>query len=207
MQEHQSISPAYYSQSRIPQSVAYYSQSRIPKSVAYYSQSHITGSFAYHSQSHTTASLAYYSQSHTTVSLAYYSQPNLFQFLGLVRRPLFGLLYQPRIMDEDECVVVGGMSGIGSRSTRRKPAPAQLCPPQIQLDLTWARIQASAVENQGLTTVGPVPYSELRPVRKIITVPQIFEANGVHCKGDCRIGCAIKFCKMSIFREKMSRSI
>jgi hypothetical protein len=32
----------------------------------------------------------------------------------------------------------GGMKiSRGNRSTRRKPAPAPLCPPQIQLDQTW----------------------------------------------------------------------
>jgi hypothetical protein len=28
--------------------------------------------------------------------------------------------------------------GRGNRSTRRKPAPMQLCPPQIPHDMTWA---------------------------------------------------------------------
>jgi hypothetical protein len=33
----------------------------------------------------------------------------------------------------------GGMKiGRGNRSTRRKPAPTPLCPPQILLDQTWA---------------------------------------------------------------------
>jgi hypothetical protein len=32
----------------------------------------------------------------------------------------------------------GGMKiGRGNRSTRRKPTPAPLCPPQIPLDQTW----------------------------------------------------------------------
>jgi hypothetical protein len=36
-----------------------------------------------------------------------------------------GLLYQPRMMDDDdECGAVGGMSGKGNQSTRRKPAPS-----------------------------------------------------------------------------------
>jgi hypothetical protein len=30
----------------------------------------------------------------------------------------------------------GGMNGRGNRSTRRKPTPAPLCPPQIPLDQT-----------------------------------------------------------------------
>jgi hypothetical protein len=34
----------------------------------------------------------------------------------------------------------GGMKiGRGNRSTRKKPAPASLCPPQIPLDYTWGR--------------------------------------------------------------------
>jgi hypothetical protein len=48
----------------------------------------------------------------------------------LVLRPLFGLLYQPRMIDE--CEAVDGMRiGRGSRSTRTKPTPVPLCPPQI----------------------------------------------------------------------------
>jgi hypothetical protein len=35
------------------------------------------------------------------------------------------------MIDEDDCGAIGGMKiGKGSRSTRRKPAPAPLCPPQ-----------------------------------------------------------------------------
>jgi hypothetical protein len=46
----------------------------------------------------------------------------------------------------------GGMKiGRGKRSTRRKPAPAPLCPPQIPLDQTRARTRAAAVGNQRLT--------------------------------------------------------
>jgi hypothetical protein len=57
----------------------------------------------------------------------------------LVRRPLTGLLYQPRMI-YDECGVVGGMrTGRGNRSTRRKPAPVPLRPPKIPHELTWAR--------------------------------------------------------------------
>jgi hypothetical protein len=44
--------------------------------------------------------------------------------------------------------VVGRMkTGRGNRSTRRKPAPAPLCPPQIRHELTWDRTRASAVGN------------------------------------------------------------
>jgi hypothetical protein len=47
----------------------------------------------------------------------------------------------------------GGMKiGKGNRSTRRKPAPAPLCPPQIPLDQTRDRTPAAAVGSQRLTT-------------------------------------------------------
>jgi hypothetical protein len=53
-----------------------------------------------------------------------------------------GLLYQPRMID-DECGIVRGMTiGRGNRSTRRKPAPVPLCPPQIPHELTWDRTRA-----------------------------------------------------------------
>jgi hypothetical protein len=53
----------------------------------------------------------------------------------LVRQPITGLLYQPWMID-DECGAVGGMRiGRGKRSSRRKPAPVPLCPPQIPPDL------------------------------------------------------------------------
>jgi hypothetical protein len=45
----------------------------------------------------------------------------------------------------------GKKIGRGNRSTRRKPAPAPLCPPQIPLDQTRARTRAAAVGSQRLT--------------------------------------------------------
>jgi hypothetical protein len=54
-----------------------------------------------------------------------------------------GLLYKPQMIDEGDCGAVGGMKiGRGNRSTRRKPAPAPLCPPQIPHDQTRARTRA-----------------------------------------------------------------
>jgi hypothetical protein len=42
-----------------------------------------------------------------------------------------GLLYQPRMIGDGDCGEIGGMKiGKGNRSSRRKPAPAPLCPPQ-----------------------------------------------------------------------------
>jgi hypothetical protein len=52
----------------------------------------------------------------------------------LVLRPLFSQ------MIDDDCGEIGGMRiGRGNRTTRRKPAPMPLYPPQITHDLTWAR--------------------------------------------------------------------
>jgi hypothetical protein len=69
-----------------------------------------------------------------------------------VRRPLFGLLYQPRMVDENDCGAVGGMRiARGNRSTRRKPARMPLCPPQIPHDVTWARTRAASVGSRQLT--------------------------------------------------------
>jgi hypothetical protein len=58
-----------------------------------------------------------------------------------------GLLYKPQMTDEDECGAIGEMK-IG---TRRKPAPAPLCLPQIPHDQTRARTRAAAVGSQRLT--------------------------------------------------------
>jgi hypothetical protein len=63
-----------------------------------------------------------------------------------------GLLYKPQMIDEGDCGAIGGMEiGRGNRSTRRKPAPAPLCPPQIPHDQTRARTRAAAVGSQRLT--------------------------------------------------------
>jgi hypothetical protein len=48
-----------------------------------------------------------------------------------------GLLYQPQMLDDGDCGAIGGMNiGRGNRSTRIKPAPRLLCPPQIPHDQT-----------------------------------------------------------------------
>jgi hypothetical protein len=48
-----------------------------------------------------------------------------------------GLLYQSQMIGEGDCGAIAGMKiGRGNRSTRRKPAPGPLCPPQIPLDQT-----------------------------------------------------------------------
>jgi hypothetical protein len=73
-------------------------------------------------------------------------------WVHLVRRPLIGLLYQLRMIDDEECGAFGGKRiGRGNGITRRKLAPVPLCPPQIPHDLTWARTRAAAVGIQWLT--------------------------------------------------------
>jgi hypothetical protein len=48
-----------------------------------------------------------------------------------------GLLYKPQLIDESDCGTIGGMKiDRGNRSTRRKPAPAPIWPPQIPHDQT-----------------------------------------------------------------------
>jgi hypothetical protein len=60
-----------------------------------------------------------------------------------------GLLYQPQMIDDGDCGEIGVMKiGRGNRSTRRKPAPAPLCPPQIPHGQTRARTRAAAVGSQ-----------------------------------------------------------
>jgi hypothetical protein len=72
-------------------------------------------------------------------------------WVHLVRRLITGLLYQPRLID-DECGTVDGIKiGRGSRCTQRKPTPMPLCPPQIPYDLTWDRTRAVSVGSRRLT--------------------------------------------------------
>jgi hypothetical protein len=93
-----------------------------------------------------------------TVRSACYFRSNYLFFMGWdwvhsVLRPLFGLLYQPQTIDDDDCGAIGGMRvDRGNRSTRRKPVPVPHCPPQIPHDLTWARTRAAAVGSQRLIT-------------------------------------------------------
>jgi hypothetical protein len=70
----------------------------------------------------------------------------------LVRRPLIGVLYQPRMIDANKCGAVGGMRiGRGNLTARRKPAPVPLCPPQIPYELIWDRTRTAAVGSRRLT--------------------------------------------------------
>jgi hypothetical protein len=56
------------------------------------------------------------------------------------------------MIDDGDCEAIGGMQfGRGNRSTRRKPTPVPLCPPQIQHDLIQAQTRAAGVGSQRLT--------------------------------------------------------
>jgi hypothetical protein len=59
------------------------------------------------------------------------------------------LCCQPQMIDDGDCGAIGGMkTGRGRQSTRRKPAPAPICPPQIPHDQTRARNRVAAVRSQ-----------------------------------------------------------
>jgi hypothetical protein len=78
-----------------------------------------------------------------------------------------GLLYQPQMVDDDECGAGGGMLGSGNRSTRRKTVPLQHCPPQIPHNQTRARTGAAAVESWQLQpdlrhSPAPIQYTVWR---------------------------------------------
>jgi hypothetical protein len=57
----------------------------------------------------------------------------------------------PALGDHDD-VEIAGMIGRGNRSTRRKPAPVPLCPPQTP-HAARTRTRAAAVGSQRLTTL------------------------------------------------------
>jgi hypothetical protein len=74
------------------------------------------------------------------------------EWVHLVLRPLFGLLYQPQMRNDDDCGAIGGMRiDTVNRSTSRKFAPVPLGPPQIPHDLTRSRTRATAVGSRRLT--------------------------------------------------------
>jgi hypothetical protein len=64
-----------------------------------------------------------------------------------------GLLHQPQMIDDGACgrAISGIKIGRGNRRTRRKTAPAPLCP-QIPHDKSRALTRAVGVGSQRLTT-------------------------------------------------------
>jgi hypothetical protein len=93
-----------------------------------------------------------------TLPRSYYYYYYYYYFiLGVRLSPLgtavtSGLLYQAQMIDEGDCGAIGGIKiGRGTLCTRRKPAPAPLCPPQIPHDQTRARTRAAAVGSKRIT--------------------------------------------------------
>jgi hypothetical protein len=90
------------------------------------------------------------------ITTYYYPNDSIFIISGVGSSPLgtaatSGLLHKPQMIDEGDYGAISGMKiGRGNRSTRRKPAPAPLCPPQIPHDQTRARTRAAAVGSQRL---------------------------------------------------------
>jgi hypothetical protein len=70
----------------------------------------------------------------------------------LVHWSPFDLLYQPQMMDDDECGAFVGIIGRGNGSTWRKHAPLPLCTPKIPHDLTsdrtWGRHSGKPATNR-----------------------------------------------------------
>jgi hypothetical protein len=52
------------------------------------------------------------------------------------------MLYQPWIMDDNECRTIGGMLGRGNRSTRRKPTPVLFV--HYKSFMTWPELRHGA---------------------------------------------------------------
>jgi hypothetical protein len=100
-----------------------------------------------------------------------------------------GLLYQPLMIDDGDCGSIGGMKiGRGNWSTRRKPAPATLCPPQMPNAHTRARSQAAdAVVSQRLTA-----WANVRPIHALNGIrthdPSVWAGEDTSCfrqRGHC----------------------
>jgi hypothetical protein len=69
------------------------------------------------------------------------------------------------MIDDGHCgAIVGMRNDRGNRSTRRKPVPEPLCPPQILHDLTRARTRAAIVGSRRLTA-----WAMARPHSKVGT--------------------------------------
>jgi hypothetical protein len=64
-----------------------------------------------------------------------------------------GLLYKPHMIDEGDCGAIGGMKiDRGNRSTRRKPAPAPLCPKSYASSDIIRTIKCKMIKFVGHTT-------------------------------------------------------
>jgi hypothetical protein len=69
-------------------------------------------------------------------------------------------------MDDEECGEIGEIFDRGNRSTRRKPVPEPLCPPQIPLDLNQAETRAASVGINLILSAAPRHWGLLCPLQK-----------------------------------------
>jgi hypothetical protein len=74
----------------------------------------------------------------------------VYSWVNSARRPLTSLMFLPP-GDYDDGEFGWMKIGKGNRSTRRKPAPAPICPPQMPLDQIMVRTRAAAMGSQRLT--------------------------------------------------------
>jgi hypothetical protein len=88
------------------------------------------------------------------------------------------------MIDDDDYGAVGGMRiDRGNRSTRRKPVPVPLCPPQIPYDLTCDRTGAAAV---GLINSNSGVKSSLQPcITSEFNIPC---SQTINCYSSCSTG-------------------
>jgi hypothetical protein len=94
-----------------------------------------------------------------------------------------GLLYQPQMIDGGDCGAIRGMKiGRGNRSTRSKPFPVPLRPPQIPHDLTRARTRAAAVGSQRLTA-----WAMARPYNFTLLLPIVIIFQWIRPHPDVRL--------------------
>jgi hypothetical protein len=94
------------------------------------------------------------------------SSGSVWAWVHLVPRPLFGLLYQHQMID-DECGAVGGTRiGKGNGNTCIKPAPIPLCSPKIPHDLAWDSIIKKITKDQFYDSISAnIPTRDLRKTK------------------------------------------
>jgi hypothetical protein len=99
-------------------------------------------------------------------------------WVHLALQPLFGLLYQS-LMINDDCGAIGGMwIKRVNRSIRRKPATMPLCPPQNPHELTRVRTRIAEVGSRRLTT-----WATARPYTTYFCSSISVNTNAASCAG------------------------
>jgi hypothetical protein len=95
--------------------------------------------------------------------------------------PLFGLMYQPPMMDIDEYGAIGGILGRGDLSFRRKSATVKLCSPQIpnyitrvRTRVTTNRLTHSAASTTTTTTTTTTNDNNIQMPHKFLHPPRMY---------------------------------